>query len=91
MTMRFVTTLVAVSAGLAALVGCGDGAGRFAESQSTAVGTLVVGWSEAEHEVIKPHPDNPVMCAWSPTQVDVWQVPRADLADDVRLTRAVGG
>lgn len=35
--------------------------------------------------VTKPDPENPIECAWSPMQVDVWEVPRASLADDVSL------
>lgn len=37
--------------------------------------------------VIKPDPDNPVDCEWSPLRVDVWEVPRGELADEVSLAR----
>lgn len=36
--------------------------------------------------VTKPDPDNPVECAWSPLQVDIWAMPRDGLAPTVRAS-----
>lgn len=62
--------------------------GRCDESSQVVVED---GGSVLRFVVTKPNEDHPLACEWSPQQIDVWQVARDVLADDVSLRTDTDG